>query len=95
MKVKCSLCEFEDNGFCTKKVRGGKPASIKPNKRRNCDLYSEDALRVLGEFRKHEAHKAELKRQELRRAKFEAVLNQLKQQQQNGSTQIAPPGENE
>lgn len=80
MRVRCKLCEFESNGRCLKKRRNGSPISVKINKPRNCDLYSEDALKVLGQFRKSEAHKAEMKRQELRRAKFKATMEQLKRQ---------------
>ena len=80
MKVRCKLCEFESNGRCLKKKRGGQPIAIKVNKPRNCDLYSEDALKVLSQYRKREAHKAELQRQEMRRAKFAATLEQLKRQ---------------
>jgi len=80
MKVRCKLCEFESEGLCLKKRRDGNPTTIKVNKPRRCNLYSEDALRVLGQYRKREAHKVEIKRQELRRAKFRATVEQLKQQ---------------
>lgn len=80
MRVRCNLCEFEDNGRCLKKRRAGSPIAVKINKPRNCDKYSEDALKVLGQYRKTEAHKAELKRQDLRRAKFKATIEQLKRQ---------------
>lgn len=80
MRVRCKLCEFESNGRCTKKKKRGQAIAVKINKSRNCDLYSEDALRVLGQYRKREAHRAEMQRQELRRAKFKATIEELKRQ---------------
>lgn len=78
MRVKCSLCCYELNGHCTIKKSGGKPAKVKVNKSRMCDLYKEDAIRVLADFRKKEAHKKVLKSQEIRRAKIAAALEALK-----------------
>jgi hypothetical protein len=41
-------------------------------------MYSEDGMRVLAQYRKAEAHKAELKRQEMRRARFKKIINDIK-----------------
>jgi hypothetical protein len=79
MKVRCKLCEFENGGFCSKKTKANHPIKIKVNKARTCDLYSEDGLRVLGDFRKREAHRAILKQQELQRAKFEQLRKTLEE----------------
>ena len=80
MKVRCHLCKFEDNGFCNKKKRANKPVKIKLNKARSCSLYSEDPMKVLAQYRKREAHKAELKRQELRRVQLVQAIRQLKEE---------------
>lgn len=80
MKVQCSLCEFERNGLCTKKTRGGKPITIKVNKRRQCDKYSEDAGRVLAQFRKREAHRAAIKKHDLRRAQLAKAIEMAKKE---------------
>ncbi len=57
MRVKCRLCVHESNGFCTKKTNNSKPIKIELNKSRVCDKYEEDGMRVLGDYRKNEAHK--------------------------------------
>ncbi len=79
MKVQCSLCEFEVGGFCVKKKRRGKPIKIKTNKKRICDKYTEDGMRVFGQYRKKEAHKAGVHRQLLRRAQLAHAVEQAKQ----------------
>lgn len=79
MKVQCRLCEHEKNSFCSKKKQGGVFKKIKANKRRTCKVYSEDPLLVLGEYRKREAHKKLLQRQEQRRIYTEHALRELKE----------------
>lgn len=74
MRVQCRFCENESAGFCSKKKQGGKPKKIKLRKRRSCDKYKEDALRVLDDYRKREAHKAIIKAQYLRQARINAFL---------------------
>ncbi len=57
MKVRCFLCAHEKDGFCQKKKTSSKPTKIRLNKPRSCELYSEDPLRVLADYRKKELHK--------------------------------------
>lgn len=57
MKVRCKFCSHESKGACTKKVRKGKPEIVKVNKPRTCNLYNEDAVRVLSDFRAREKQK--------------------------------------
>lgn len=72
MSVKCKFCVFESGGLCTKKTRKGSPTSIKVNKKRNCDLYQEDPVRVLTDYRARQKAKAMHK-------KSAAVFNKVKQ----------------
>jgi len=78
MKVQCSLCQYEDNGYCSKKKRSSKPLKIKVNKRRSCGLYEEDAFRVLQMYRKKEAHRAKLINMERRRVYLSEAIEKLK-----------------
>lgn len=79
MRVQCCLCEHEEGGFCFKKKRGGKPIKIKSGKRRTCVSYSEEAVRVLTDFRKRETHKATLRNQDKRRVLIEKAIEDAKQ----------------
>lgn len=79
MRVQCCLCVFEKDGFCLKKKKRGNPIKIKPTKRRTCDLYSEDGMRVFSKFRAKEAHNASVKRQALRRAQLAKAIEQARQ----------------
>lgn len=72
MRVKCKLCKFEEKGTCSKKK-----SVVRVNKPRRCGMYSEDALKVLEQYRKSEAHKSELKRQEMRRAQFKQIIEDV------------------
>ena len=60
-RVRCKFCSHEKGGLCTKKTTRGFSPKVRVNKPRSCDLYSEDALRVLSDFRKREAHKGKLR----------------------------------
>lgn len=86
MRVQCCLCEYEDAGFCTKKKRVGRPIKIKPNKRRTCVAYSEEAIRVLTQYRKREAHRAALQKANLRQAQAARAFQQAKEAGLEGST---------
>lgn len=79
MKVQCSLCEFEIDGFCSKKKKNSQPVKIKLNKRRTCGIYSEDVVRVLSEYRKKERHRANLKKITMKRAKVQAAVNNIRE----------------
>ena len=79
MRVQCCLCEYEDAGFCTKKKRAGRPVKIKPSKRRTCASYSEEAVRVLTQYRKREAHRAALQRQVFQRAQVAWAVQQARE----------------
>jgi hypothetical protein len=68
MKVRCRLCENQKDGYCTKKVNNGHHVKIELNKPRSCDLYSEDGMRVVMDYRKKEAHNANLKNVKARNA---------------------------
>ncbi len=61
MKVRCRLCEHEKDGFCQKKGTAQKPVKIELNKPRTCDVFKEDGMRVLLDFRKRESHKKRVK----------------------------------
>ena len=78
MRVQCCFCEYEEDGFCSKKKRGGKPTKIKTNKRRTCTSYSEEAVRVLSDYRKKERHKATLRNLDRRRALLKDALEEAK-----------------
>ena len=80
MRVKCSLCEFEKDGFCTKKRSGGKLAKVKINKRRTCSLYQEDAFRVLAQFRKKEKHLNNIKRLELLKTRRAELARKIEEE---------------
>ena len=60
LKVRCKLCEHEVGGYCQKKKQATKPVKVRLNKPRACSIYKEDALRVLTDYRKREAHKKNL-----------------------------------
>lgn len=81
MKVRCFLCEHEKGGYCQKKRQATKPVKVKVNKARACDVYREDPLRVLADYRKREAHKKKLATLQEQRVKVahavEAVQTQL------------------
>lgn len=76
MRVQCCLCEHEEAGFCTQNKRGGKFIKIKPNKRRTCVKYSEEAVRVLTQYRKREAHRAAIQKATFRRAQMAKAFQQ-------------------
>ena len=80
MRVTCKLCQFEKAGACIKKRQGGKPKKIKLSKRRTCNRYEEDAIKVFSQFRKREAHRAALRQQELRRAQLASGMNKLQEE---------------
>jgi hypothetical protein len=88
MRVTCKLCQFEKEGACTKKRQGGKPKKIKLSKRRTCNIYEEDAMKVFSQFRKREAHRA-LRQQDLRRAQTDAVMKQLREQKAAAAKRIS------
>ena len=81
MRVRCFLCEHEKDGYCQKKRQATKPVKVKVNKARVCDVYREDPLRVLADYRKREAHKKKLAVLQEQRVKLahavKAVQNQL------------------
>ncbi len=74
LKVRCKMCEHEVNGYCQKKRQATKPVKVRLNKPRSCSLYSEDALRVLTDYRKREAHKKNLVAMEQQRIAIAKVL---------------------
>ena len=78
MRVTCSLCKFESQGACTKKRRAGKDQKVKLTKRRTCGIYVEDPMKVFIDFRKREAHRSKIREQAIKRARVEAVVNNLK-----------------
>lgn len=77
MKVRCRLCKHEKSGYCQKKTRDSWPVKIRTNKPRSCSLYEEDPLKVLGEYRKSEAHKKKLVNQQLVDLKVAELASQM------------------
>lgn len=49
-KVQCYLCLHEENGFCSKKGTKAKPVKIELRKKRSCDLYLDDVIKVNDEL---------------------------------------------
>jgi hypothetical protein len=45
--IRCRFCVNELNGACGKKSKGGRPQKIELNKKRNCDLYKEDTMKMI------------------------------------------------
>jgi hypothetical protein len=66
MKVQCSFCEHEKNGFCLKKGRGA-PIKVKTGKRRKCSVYK-------ATFRKTELHRQKMKQMAIQRARTEQAI---------------------
>jgi hypothetical protein len=77
MRVTCNLCKFEAAGACEKKRRGGHPQKVQLTKRRTCNMYDEDPMKVFTSFRKKEANRAKMRQVELRRAKIAASIADL------------------
>ena len=74
MRVTCNLCKFESAGTCSKK----RQAKVELTKRRTCSSYQEEPMKVFTQFRKKEKHRANIKRQEMRRAKLAAAIQNLR-----------------
>jgi hypothetical protein len=80
MKVRCRLCSHEKDGFCTKKTNHGSLVKVELNKPRSCNIFNEDGMRVLYDYRKHEGHKANLKNIKARNvAIMQAIENARKE----------------
>lgn len=96
MKVQCSFCEYEVDGFCVKKKQNSHPTKIKLNKRRTCGAYSEDVMKVLEEYRKKERHLANVKRLTMKRAQMRAAINKIREtvvlEPQSGTRLSRPRG---
>ena len=78
MKVKCKFCKFEKDGVCLKKKGGAGLSKVKLNKPRSCSLYTEEAIKVISDYRKKEKHKKVLQAQEQRNAKIREIIRQQK-----------------
>lgn len=75
MRVTCNICKFEASGTCTKKSQSGKPQAIKLTKRRVCETYSEDPMKVFTQFRRKEANRAKMRAAAVRRSTMAAAIN--------------------
>ena len=94
MKVRCRLCEHEKNGYCEKKSTTHKPVKIELNKPRTCSVFKEDGLRVLGDYRKREAHKRNVKQIQQRNLQMSQAVAQIQQElasRRKVLTVVAPP----